>query len=187
MVKHPAPSLCSYRSCNTNTIQRGINHCSCVLCYSEGFVPSIIFVWRDGIGESDLLYEFLFRMLNFLNHADFYFFFFLTMSKFAHGKFIIEISIYTVSHSIHTYTHISTLLLYSFSYASSLTHACIVSHPDIYVMSYINMQHKPCRWRSAYWRFLNTAVGHYSENPYLVKLIFWIVPPGLCSDISGIS
>ena len=41
----------------------------------------------------------------------------------------------------HTHTHFPTLLLYSFAHASSLTHACIISHPDIYVTSYINMQH----------------------------------------------
>ena len=37
----------------------------------------------------------------------------------------------------------------------------------------------------AYQIFLNTTPGHYVENPYVVTLIFWIVPLGLCSEISG--
>ena len=35
-----------------------------------------------------------------------------------------------------------------------------------------------------YWRFLNTTPGHYLD-PYATTLIFWIVPLGLCSEISG--
>ena len=36
-----------------------------------------------------------------------------------------------------------------------------------------------------YQRFLHTTLGHYSENPYLITLIFWIVPRGLCLEIPG--
>ena len=37
---------------------------------------------------------------------------------------------------------------------------------------------------SRYWRVLNTTLGHYSENPYAI-IFFWIVPLGLCSEISS--
>ena len=36
-----------------------------------------------------------------------------------------------------------------------------------------------------YQRFPYTTPGHYSENPYLITLIFWIVPLGLCMENSG--
>ena len=57
------------------------------------------------------------------------------------------------------------------------------TRPCVYILHtlYVLLQY------NHYWRFLNTAPGHsmYLENPYLIALIFWIVPQGLCSKISG--